>query len=656
MSRLDQHIRVVQGKMALDTFLRALAWSLIVLCCAIGLSHIVQRAIAHYLPHTAGWYWGATAMAVAFPMVYAILRRPTAHEAAVAIDDRLSLKEKFSTALYIRANKDPFSGAALRDAERTADKVSLAKRFPIEIPRASLGSLGAALALLPIFAWMPELDLFGAEKTRQVQAKKQEATVAAAQRDVKRAIAAIEAASKEVNSDEQIKLAAKELPEMFKKAGNDPTRVAKRAQETLKEIESIKQKIDENHKFATAKNEINNFKNMSAPTPDETGPVADAHRQIAEGKLQDAVDSLKKAVDNFDKMDKQQQEKAADQMQKLAQQIQQQANDPKVQQQMQQQLQQAGVSQQQAQQMQQLMQQAANGNQQAQQQLQNMANQAAQQANQQQGGSTQQQLQRAQQIQQAVAQAQQAANAQANAQAMQQAAQQLAQAMKQGAGQSQTQGGSKQGGQGQQQQMAQAAGAMQQQLQQLQAQANGAAGIAAGQQGGAAGQGGQQGGQAGQQGMANAGQGQQGQNGQGPGQNGQGQGQGQGQNGAGQGPGQGQQGQGEWAQGDPRNQGAGSGGPGVSAGGKRPNPTEAPFGTKTELSQSQTNDKGRILASSFVKAPAERGTSNMSLSQVAESEIKDATDEVQQDRIPRSSWNAVKGYFDTLKKTDQPSK
>ena len=85
-------------------------------------------------------------------------------------------------------------------------------------------------------------------------------------------------------------------------------------------------------------------------------------------------------------------------------------------------------------------------------------------------------------------------------------------------------------------------------------------------------------------------------------------------------------------------------------------PKPVPFGTKTELSQSQTNDKGKILASSFVKAPAERGQSNMTLSQVAESEMKDATDEVQQDRIPRGSWKAVKGYFDTLKTDQTPAK
>ena len=94
-------------------------------------------------------------------------------------------------------------------------------------------------------------------------------------------------------------------------------------------------------------------------------------------------------------------------------------------------------------------------------------------------------------------------------------------------------------------------------------------------------------------------------------------------------------------------------GPGVVAMGKRPDPTETPFGTKTELSQSQTDENGKILASSFVKAPAEKGTSKMTLSKVAEAEMKEATDEVQQERIPRSAQRAVKGYFDALKNKQQ---
>ena len=46
------------------------------------------------------WIWGGLAGCAVVAFVYALIKRPTQHDAAVAIDDKLALKEKFSTALY----------------------------------------------------------------------------------------------------------------------------------------------------------------------------------------------------------------------------------------------------------------------------------------------------------------------------------------------------------------------------------------------------------------------------------------------------------------------------------------------------------------------------------------------------------------------------
>ena len=78
-------------------------------------------------------------------MGYAIWRRPTKYQAAVAIDEKLSLQEKFSTALYIRPSSDPFAAAAVQDAEQTAELERWARdphRTDLpELPGAMLGQL-----------------------------------------------------------------------------------------------------------------------------------------------------------------------------------------------------------------------------------------------------------------------------------------------------------------------------------------------------------------------------------------------------------------------------------------------------------------------------------------------------------------------------------
>src|SRR5690349_3366922 len=149
--------------MTLATMLKAWAWSLIAFFVAVVIALVVNRVIfgREDLPHRAIWFWSAFGVALAAGAVFAILRRPTPQQAAVSIDQQLALKEKFSTALFIRASKDPFAAAAVRDAEKTAENVSLRKRFPVQFPLAGMGTLGAALCAALVAWLLPTFDLFG---------------------------------------------------------------------------------------------------------------------------------------------------------------------------------------------------------------------------------------------------------------------------------------------------------------------------------------------------------------------------------------------------------------------------------------------------------------------------------------------------------------
>lgn len=642
MSRLDQHVDAVRGKMALATLVRYWAWAGIALCAAILLMVLLGRLFQVHLPRSIIWFWAALGAAIVVPIVLTALRRPTARQAAVAIDERLGLREKFSTALYVRRSADPFAAAAVRDAEKTAESVSLHKQFPIPYPaRPANAMFGAAAITLAVFCWFPQFDLAGVQQRQVQKVEQRRHAEQVALRAVKDAIAEVETAPREVAQDEKIKLAMQDLKNFLNQPAIDAPKAAKKAQDTLKEIAAVKEKIKNAGQYAKAQSELEDLKNVAPPSPEETGPVADAQRALAQGNLDAAVDKLQDAVKNFDKMNKKEQEKAAGQMKKLANQIAKQAQNPQNQQKLQQQLQQAGVDKQTAQAMTQAMQQAANGNPQAQQQLQNMMNKAIQQANQQSGQSQAQQKAVAQAIRKAVQQGQQQANGQASAQQMAQAAKGLAQAMQQAAsgqgkqggqqGSQQAKAGNSPGQKGQNGQQGNSPGGqsaqqqMQQQIAQMQAMAKDAQAVAAGQQGG------QPGGQNQQPGGGNK---------------------------AGQQAGQfGNAAGGKWQAGVPKPQQGpgGQGGPGIAAGGRRPDPTVAPFAVKQELSQSQTNDKGKVIASTFIKAPADRGESKIEFSRALESAKQDAADEVHNERIPRSAQQAVKDYFATMA-NDPPTK
>src|SRR5437588_2578347 len=171
MSRLDRHVSTVQTKMAVGTFLKALAWAGIVYAIVVWAAVLLDRLVQVHLPRQVMWFWIGVGITVAVSLAYSLWRRPSRYEAAVAIDDKLALKEKFSTALYVRPSSDPFAKAAVYDAEKTADTVNLQKKFPVRVPGALGGTAVAAIAVF-LTAWLlPTFDLFGVEAHRQQQAQ-----------------------------------------------------------------------------------------------------------------------------------------------------------------------------------------------------------------------------------------------------------------------------------------------------------------------------------------------------------------------------------------------------------------------------------------------------------------------------------------------------
>jgi hypothetical protein len=109
---------------------------------------------------------------------------------------------------------------------------------------------------------------------------------------------------------------------------------------------------------------------------------------------------------------------------------------------------------------------------------------------------------------------------------------------------------------------------------------------------------------------------------------------------------------GQWQAGVPNNQGGGTGGPGKGGGGGG-DAGAAPYGIKKEIDPSQNNDTGRILASTFVKAGTVKGDAKVQLSAAAESAMKDATDEVDEDAVSKESQKVVHDYFQTMQNDQQ---
>ena len=129
-------------------------------------------ALADRAPGVAfvAWAWVAPALAAVGLAVAAVLwsrRRMSELQVALAVDERLDLREKLSTALHCEHRDDPFAQAAVADAVATAREPrtgeTLRRRFTVGAPhRWWMSPLLIVLAAAVL--QLPQADLFAADE------------------------------------------------------------------------------------------------------------------------------------------------------------------------------------------------------------------------------------------------------------------------------------------------------------------------------------------------------------------------------------------------------------------------------------------------------------------------------------------------------------
>jgi hypothetical protein len=282
----------------LGRFFDALAWTATGAAIVALVAVLVIRAFSLHLPRPLTSLGALVLAAIVAALIRAYWQRPGEREAALAIDQRLGLKEKFSTALFMRASHDPFAQASVRDAEQTADNVSLHKRFPLNWPRHWFYSLAVALLAISALWWMPALDLAGTAEARQQQAQA-DAGLEKSRQVLREALVQIDAMPKTETTEEAIRNARQNLDAILKTPPKDPDSARRTALQALQDVnEAMKEEVRKNQAFAqAAKNE--QLLGGLMPSPSDRGPVSDAQRALAQGDYSEAVKKLQQSVEQF---------------------------------------------------------------------------------------------------------------------------------------------------------------------------------------------------------------------------------------------------------------------------------------------------------------------------------------------------------------------
>jgi len=161
--------RLALGRVLVGTTIATLASVIAVL---------VWVAISKGVPAMVMPWWVAVAVVVVANIVAVVmaLLKPGRDEVslAVAVDQRLGLKERFATAVQVARNDDPFAVAAVADATGAANDPTIARRvreaFRPQAPRGWWLTPLVALALVCTWVFIPQGDLLARNAQDTVEA------------------------------------------------------------------------------------------------------------------------------------------------------------------------------------------------------------------------------------------------------------------------------------------------------------------------------------------------------------------------------------------------------------------------------------------------------------------------------------------------------
>ena len=167
-------IRAVQVRCSLNLLLQQTGRILAVAGVFAAIAVLVQRLLALAIL-TPSVLWVSCGVAAGAVLLLWILRLPSRMQASLLLDERLGLRERFSTTLALADSEDPFARAARTESLAAVQRADLRGHFPIGLSRSWYYGAGTWLIAIALVFLMPQKDLLGLlkKKQRQEQQSKQ---------------------------------------------------------------------------------------------------------------------------------------------------------------------------------------------------------------------------------------------------------------------------------------------------------------------------------------------------------------------------------------------------------------------------------------------------------------------------------------------------
>lgn len=195
------------------------------------LAALVQQllAVPVVVPGVIWAFWGLVAAAV---LVLWLLSLPSRMQASLLLDERLRLRERFSTTLALASVDDPFAQAARTESLQAIERADLHGHFPIRLSRSWCIGGGTWLAAILLLLYLPQQDLLGLLSKKQQQQDKA-VELEKAKIDVDKAVEPVRALVEQLN-DPVLEKELEKLDELAR--GGQPQELKREAIKALGDL------------------------------------------------------------------------------------------------------------------------------------------------------------------------------------------------------------------------------------------------------------------------------------------------------------------------------------------------------------------------------------------------------------------------------------
>jgi len=295
---LEQKVTRVRLRCLANIFLEGLGRVLTGAGLVILFAILCERLAA--LPVIQPWVvWTLVIASAALVATSCLLNRPSAMHACLLLDERLGLKERFSTVQVLKHSQDPFAVAACQESRHSAEHADIKRHFPIKPTNNWLYAFSMWTVVVAAFLFVPQKDLFGFLRSQREE-ETQQAQLQQAQTEIQEAITPVAAAARQLGDTAlEAELAALaevptgQLPEVarqetIRKLGDvadrlkemqaDPSRISLDImQQMLKQLKGSPNELARNMQLALAKGDFAKASQM----------LKDMQKQLEDGSLSD---------------------------------------------------------------------------------------------------------------------------------------------------------------------------------------------------------------------------------------------------------------------------------------------------------------------------------------------------------------------------------